>query len=290
MVARMFSPGPVRSISPRVGTLLMLTCAAGVLSACGPAPTTAPKQAEKQAPQPEPTPSSPRLVVPDPALTRSDLIAAAAQAASLYAGGTEAPAEKDLVGRSFAVRVAFGCDGPAAPEGETPGLAHWSWGDDRKSIRLAMLPADWKDSAMIAQSGASESWEAIEGFWIPRPWLMADGCSTVSRDPLLTAASASPQTLGLAAVFEKGGSRTGRRDGRAYQFTVRAEKDAPLSAPESGYRILLEGRVKAFPSGKAIECRAPGPDQRPVCVLATQLHRVAFETAEGALLAEWQTD
>lgn len=290
MVGRMFSTGTAASVSTRIAALLTIAFGMAGLSACGETPTVGPKQAERKAPEPQATPPSKPALVADPALTRSDLIAAAAQAASLYAGGTSSAPESDLVGRSYSVRVAFGCDGPEAPEAETPGLAHWTWGDDRKTIRLAMLPADWKGSAMIAQAGASQSWEAVEGFWIPRPWLMSDGCSTVTRDPLQAATAAFPQTLGLAAVFEEGGSRIGRRDGRAYQFTVRAEKDAPLTPPANGYRLLFEGRVKTFPSGRAIECRASGPDERPVCVLATQLDRVAFEDAEGAVLAEWHTD
>ena len=286
----MFSAGSATSVSTRIAALLTIAFAAAGLASCGQTPTATPEQAEKKASEPEAKPSGKPVLVADPALTRSDLIAASAQAASIYAGGGSNATENDLVGRSYSVRVAFGCDGPEAPEAETSGLGHWTWGDDRKTIRLAMLPADWKGSAMIAQAGASQSWEAVEGFWIPRPWLMSDGCSTVTRDPLQAAASASPQTLGLAAVFEEGGSRIGRRDGRAYQFTVRAEKDAPLTPPASGYRLLLEGRVKAFPSGRAIECRATRPDERPVCVLATQLDRVAFEDAEGAVLAEWHTD
>ncbi|MBB5710027.1 hypothetical protein [Sphingomonas xinjiangensis] len=286
----MFSTVSASSALTRIGALLTLTCATAGLAACGETPTASPKQAETKAPEPEAKPSGPAVLKPDPVLARSDLIAAAAQAASRYASGKALPAEEDLVGRAFSVRVPFGCEGPAAPEEETPGIAHWSWVEDRKTIRLAMPPADWKGSAMIAQAGASQTWEAVEGFWVPRPWLMADGCAAIRRDPLQPAVAASTQTLGLAAVFEQGGSRVGRRDGRAYQFTVRAEKDAPLSVPEDGYRIVLEGRVKAFPSGRALECRASGPDERPVCVLATQLDRVAFESAEGAVLAEWHTD
>jgi hypothetical protein len=152
-----------------------------------------------------------------------------------------------------------------------------------------MLPADWKDAAMITQAGVSEKWEAIEGFWIPRPWLKTDSCPAVEGDPLQTAVLASPQTLGLAAVFEAGGSRVSRRAGRAYQFTVR-EKEAPLAPPKNGYRLLLEGRIEAFPSGRAIQCRASSPDERPVCVAAARLDRVAFETAEQETLAEWRAD
>jgi hypothetical protein len=152
-----------------------------------------------------------------------------------------------------------------------------------------MLPADWKSAAIITHSGVSEKWEAIEGFWIPRPWLMSDSCPAAGGDPLQTAVPASPQTFGLAAVFEAGGSRVLRRAGRAYRFIV-WEKDAPLVPPKNGYRLLLEGRIESFPSGHAVECQASNPDERPVCVVATRLDRVAFETAHQEVLAEWRTD
>jgi hypothetical protein len=152
-----------------------------------------------------------------------------------------------------------------------------------------MLPADWKDAAMITQAGVSDKWEAIEGFWITRPWLLADGCPAAKSDPLQTAGAASPQTVGLAAVFDAGGSRVGRRDGRAYRFTVR-QKDEPLVPPQNGYRLVLQGRIEAFPSGRAVECRASNANERPVCILATRLDRVAFETADQDTLAEWRTD
>lgn len=142
---------------------------------------------------------------------------------------------------------------------------------------------------MLAEAGASENWEAVEGFWIPRPWLATEACPAVRTDPLQTAAlSASPQTVGLAAVFETGGSRIGRRNGRAYEFSIRAKRGTPLAPPEAGFRMLLEGRVTSFPSGRAIECRAPGPDQRPICIVAVQLDRVAFEDASRAVLSEWR--
>ena len=188
------------------------------------------------------------------------------------------------------MRVPFGCKGPKPAGDEEPGIGHWSWGADRKTIRLSMQPAEWKNAAMFAQAGADQTWEAVEGFWIPRPWLTSEGCPAVRTDPLRTDATTSPQTAGLAAVFDTGGSRIGRREGRAYRFTVRPDGDGPIAEPTAGYRLLLEGRVAAFPSGGAIDCRASGPDERPVCVVATRLDRVVFETPDGAVLAEWRTD
>ncbi|MFT4912860.1 MAG: hypothetical protein ACI9YM_001443 [Brevundimonas sp.] len=245
-----------------------------------------------------PVPEAPVTVTPPalpsgtPPLTRTDILAAAARAASAYAAG-ETPSGKDpLVGRPFAVRMAFGCGGPLTVP-PTPaaidGLPRAIWGQDHRSIQLSLTPGDWLDSALIAGSGAEATWETVEGFWAPRPWLAVDGCPAVRRDPLQGGSTApSPQTVGLAAVFATGSSRLAQRNGRAYRYTVRAEGDQPLTAPEGGYRLVLEGRVVGFPGGRAIRCRASGPDLRPVCIAAVQLDRVAFESADGEALGEWR--
>lgn len=237
-------------------------------------------------------PAPRKLPAPVPDLSRSDIVAAAAKAASDYAEGAQPEGKDPLVGRIFAVRIPFGCSGPAPPvaqEGDLAGLANWTPGPEGKTIELRMTPDEWAGSALIAGDAEAPTWEAVEGFWIARPWLASEGCPAVKGDPLQTSdAGAAPQTLGLAAVFEKGGSRIGRRNGRAYSFTIRAEGEAPLAPPRQGYRLVLAGRIASFPDGRAIRCRASGPDQRPVCVIAATLDRVAFEDAEGGKLSEWR--
>jgi hypothetical protein len=230
--------------------------------------------------------------VPVPALSRGDLVAAAEQATSAYVEGRRLEGSDALVGRSFAIRIAFGCSGPAtsaASDGEPSGIASWSPGPDGKTIELSMTPGDWTGSALIASGTDAPAWEAVEGFWIPRPWLASEACPAVKGDPLQSGViGAAPQTLGLAAIFEEGGSRIGRRNGRAYAFTIRADGDTPLTPPRDGYRLALAGRIASFPDARAIRCRAAGPDQRPVCVVAAKLDRVAFENAEGETLSEWR--
>jgi hypothetical protein len=186
------------------------------------------------------------------------------------------------------VRQTFGCGGPAPSPAEakaSEGLAALSWGERRQSLKLSLAPGDWSKSALIADD--AETWEAAEGFWLARPWQRTESCPSAQRDPL-TQGPPSPQTMGLAAVFDEGGSRTGRRNGRAYEFTVRGEGDAPPVAPAQGYRLVLEGRMAAFADGRAVRCRAASPDQRPVCIGAVQLDRVAFEDADGKMLSEWR--
>lgn len=246
------------------------------------APVAAPEKANPVAPPAQAT------------LSRSDLIAAAAQAASTYAEGLTPTTTDPLIGRSFTIRMPFGCAGPSilgAAEANQ-GLARSSWTNDNKSIQLSLTPGDWTDSALIAAplgARTAATWEAVEGFWVPRPWIAAETCPSAPTDPLLTVEpTASPQTLGIAAVFEADGSRVGRRNGRAYAFTVRPAAGQTLVPPVGGYRLVLQGRIVGFPGGRAIRCKAAGPDQRPVCVAAARMDRVAFEDADGAVLTEWR--
>jgi hypothetical protein len=274
-------PEPTVSLHPSV---VALAASALLLTAC-----QREKAAEPAPPAPAATETPVVSIAPPQTLDRAGLLQAMDIAASAYAAGKD-PGGDTLVGRRFVVRQAFGCTGPTPPaveESAGTGLAGWSWGDQRRTLQLSLTPGDWSDSPLIA--GGADSWEAAEGFWLPRPWLRAEGCPGALGDPLASGPAApSPQTAGLAAVFEEGGSRLGRRKGRAYSFTVRGEGDQPPPAPTGGYRLILEGRMSAFADGRAIRCRASSPDQRPVCIGAVQLDRVAFEDAGGAVLSEWR--
>lgn len=255
-----------------------------ILTACQREPEKTPVDAVPVKAEPAPV-----VVATPPVLTRTDLLQAMDTAASAYASG-QAPDKGGLAGRRFLVRQAFGCGGPSPARAEDApgdGLAHWSWGADRKTAQLRVTPGDWTESPLVA--GADAKWEQAEGFWLDRPWLRTEACPAARGDPLASGpASPSPQSVGLVAVFEEGSSRVGRRNGRAYSFAVRGEGDQPPLAPTGGYRLVLEGRFTAFSDGRAIRCRAASPDQRPVCVAAAQIDRVAFEDAAGAVLSEWR--
>lgn len=272
--------------SPRTPMVMLAVAGLLAVSACDrePAPV----------PQPEPATAAPPIAVTAPpiVLDRAGFLAAVDAAASDYASGGPATSQTSLVGRRFTIRQVFGCSGPvgappAPDDASHNGLGVWSWSADHKTQLLNLIPGDWTRSALIA--GEAPDWEAAEGFWIARPWQRGDGCPGAKPDPLAGAAPASPQTVGLAAVFETGGSRLGRRNGRAYSFTLRGEGGQPPATPPGGYRVMLEGRFAAFPDGRAIRCRAAHADQRPVCIAAVKLDRVAFETGDGVLLSEWRT-
>jgi hypothetical protein len=265
-------------------SVVVLAASALVLAACGREETFSPPAPTAPAPAPE----APTIVIaPDPTLDRVQLLQAMDAAASAHAAGVER-ADASLTGRRFVVRQAFGCN-PASMTSEgagegVDGLAAASWGPERRTVRLTLSPGDWTASPLIA--GGAETWEAAEGFWLNRPWLRTDGCPAVAASGVDGPTSA--QTVGLAAVFDEDGSRLGRRNGRAYSFTIRGENDQPPVPPAGGFRLVLEGRMAAYADGRAIRCRAAGPDERPVCIGAVQLDRVAFEDAQGAVLSEWR--
>lgn len=250
-------------------------------------------------PPPEPAPvATPTVVLAPPRqVDRAELLAAVDVAASAYARGQSPGGDDTLVGRRLVIRQAFGCspaDMPASGVETTggEGRAQAAFGRDRKTLQLSLAPADWTEAPLAV--GGGETWESVEGFWLPRPWIRTDECparpttATVEGEKPPVVPSASAQTVGLAAVFETDGSRLSRRNGRAYAFTVRGEGDLPVAPPPGGYRLVLEGRAIAFPNGRAIRCLSPSPDQRPVCVVAAQVDRVAFEDAKGKTLSEWR--
>ncbi len=274
---------------PRPVAVLTTAAAALFLAQCD---RDRPEPVDAEPVAADPTPAGvPNIVVPT-TLTRASLLAATSRAASAYAAGERIEGADALVGRRFSIRVPFGCNGPqpTAAESAGDGLARWSWGPENRTIQLSLTPGDWLNTVLIAGAAGQSDWEAVEGFWIPRPWLTTGDCSTVRADPLQSGdGSPSPQTVGLAAVFAANDSRVGRRNGRAYAFTIRPTGDTPLTAPAGGYRVVLEGRLASFPDGRAIRCRASNPDQRPVCIAAMRLDRVAFTNADGSvLLSEWR--
>lgn len=262
-------------------SIVVLAASSLMLAACqgeDRAPTPAP------VPTPAPTPAV--AVAPAPTLDRAGLLQAMDLAASAYAAGDET-FDAALVGRRFLVRQAFGCVEGAEASAGGAGVTRST---DGLTLKLEMTPGDWTASPPFP--GANGDWEAAEGVWLSWPWLRAETCPAGSGRAAVeegaSRGSPSPQTMGLAGVFDEDGSRLGRRNGRPYAFTMRGEGGLPPVSAPGGYRLVLEGRLVAFSDGRAVRCHASGLDQRPVCLGAVRMERVAFETAEGQLISEWR--
>lgn len=279
---------------------LALTASVG-LAQCDrdrPTPPTA------DAPPAAPTPTA------QTALNRDEVVAALAQAASVFAAGAPEGEGPAIAGRTFEIRLPFGCSGPDASGAAPTGLAHWAWSADRTTIRLSLTPADLTRSPLLVPAGQTPGWDKVEAYWIARPWLAGETCPRPRTAPPVEVVPPaaegdgahepeavrpiplppSPQTAGLVVIEGPEASRLGRRRGEAYGFVVRGSGDQPPSPPVGGYRLVLSGRIGAFPGGRAIRCAADGPDRRPVCLAAIDLDHVAFEDAVGNRLSEWRPD
>jgi hypothetical protein len=265
------------------------------LGGCSRGPETSPADKPAAAPTHIEVPSPPLL---PPPLGRAALLQAIASARSAFAAG-QADTAPGLTGRRFAIRQAFGCQGTSGSDasaggGAIPGVARWTWGRKQQTIEISLTPADWTTAPALTAEGSA--WEAVEGYWLTRPWLWTEGCPTgaaspenadgTSRPSPESASGGAALVSGLAAVFAPESSRLGRRDGKAFALTLRG--DASLEPPANGYRLVIEGRFAAFPEGRAIRCHASSVDQAPVCVAAAEIDRVAFEDSDGKLLKEWR--
>ncbi|WGM40332.1 hypothetical protein [Caulobacter sp. NIBR1757] len=249
---------------------------------------------EPKAPAPEPAPPPPPVVKPPPEkpgpqagpLTRQDLIEGATLEAAAYSAGSGSPkALAEIKGRPFALRIPFGCEGPQVSPG--PAQAFVEQDPAGKVTKLVARPGNWSALPMLQNFPSGAKPEAVEGFWLARPWSTSEACPP--RRDVGAPATPTPtatQTLGLARLFEPGGSRLLRRDGRPYEFVRKTAVDQPPLAVS--YRLVLEGRIATFPDGRTIRCAAESPDHRPICLYAVTFDRIAFETADGQSLAEWR--
>ncbi|HYE46919.1 MAG TPA: hypothetical protein VEA44_14245 [Caulobacter sp.] len=246
-----------------------------------------------------PAPASPPVPAPAPApaqdaqprLGRAELLDLAAAAASAQAAGQAPPDQAAMVGRPFELRIAFACGAPDLTVSRDL---------SRGSLKLTARPQDWTASAVV-RTLAPASFERVEGFWIPRPWIRGEDCAAVSP-PLRTAAMAvdrlvagpeaasapgpEPGTVGLASFFEPGASRVFQRGGKPYESVQKIE--GAVQAAPGDPSLVIRGRIAEAVKGRPVVCHAPVPDRRPVCLIAVEVERVAFvRPGADKPVAEW---
>lgn len=222
-----------------------------------------------------PAPKRQPTVLPDPLLSRSDIIGLAAAAADQFGGGP-APREA-FAGRRFLLRIPFGCGGPAG-EDVTTG---WRYDEASGTLRIKVAPNDWTEQLRGDGEGEQEI-DAVEGFWVPRPWTSNEGCPSAVQ----AAADRGQSTVGVAQFFGVESNRSGQRRGRPFEFVA---KVAPEEVPRAGLQLVIEGRVAQVPGGEAsVICDSPVPAARPTCIVAAEFDRVAVrDPASGKELANW---
>lgn len=241
----------------------------------------------------------PALPVPDPPLDRPGLLRTVVQVASAAGlGKSSAEEQRRLDGKPFEFRIRFGCSTePGEPIEEAAFGVRFD--PDKRTLRLRAKPDLTPASPGIATLAGPEV-EAVEGFWIRRPWLLVDGCPAAPQpaEPQVEAAKGdqsvavpSPpvqpaERIGLASFFTEADSRTGRRDQRPYEVTKVLEAGETPSA--QGYNLVLSGRLRAAPQGQVINCQVTGRDSPPQCVVSAQFDRVWVEhPVSKSVLAEW---
>lgn len=170
---------PARSGSPfgapvllfaamRLSTLPLLPLAVILLAAgCRPAQET-PDPVE------EADRTGPRLPIAEPPLDREALLIAALRAASATAVGDQSgDDQRELDGKRFEMRLRFGCGGASDAEQE---LRRWTFDDESRVLRVRVQPGISVDDPLIEALGGGP-YEAVEGFWIRRPWVLTAGCA-----------------------------------------------------------------------------------------------------------------
>ena len=245
-------------------------------------------------------PELPRPLTP---LDRRGLLKAIDDAAgSFELSLDDREAQAQLVNRQFVLRIPFGCGGAPVISGPLTVTLR----PDGKSMALSATP-----DIGAATLGTDAKIEEAEGFWIPRPWVSAEQCpapppaatdadgeagdnavdgneAAALRPPAAKPAPLSVLTEKTAAIvqfFTENDSRVIRRDGKAYSAVVPVEDGA---LPAEGVALRVEGRLRPFPTGRVIRCRASAAGLRPICFVSIQADRIAFERlADKAILAEW---
>lgn len=287
---------------PGIGISGLMAAAALALAGCG--------GAEKEAAAPEPEPANAAaeaLPIVEPPFDRERLMLAVARAASAFSAGIDdSEAQAELKGRQFSLPIRFGCSGPAEGDEDEAGDAamRWSYNAESQVLKVRARP-DIDGATPAAKALFPGEVEAIEGFWVPQPWILQDACpagapAAAAAAPIApetaekaegdAAPAAAPgpvaPTVGLVQLFGPTDSRLGRRAGRAYEAT---HKIAPDEVPRSdGLVLVLSGRLEALPDRRVIACTAAEGGGRPVCLVSVKFDRVSVAIPGARTpIAQW---
>jgi hypothetical protein len=241
-------------------------------------------------------PRRPSLPIVEPPFNRTRLLLSVARAASAYSLGMTDPAvQRPLDGKQFEVRLRFGCDGPS-PGGGDHG---WNLDPDGRTLRLRAAPNVSLDDE-VTRSVADEQVEAVEGFWLPRPWLLQAGCpngqpNAAAAEPgkeqgkrpvNATELAPSLQRIGIAQFFTSEDARTGRRVERPFEAVRQLDEGEKAGA--TGFDLVLSGRLRAHGDGRVILCSGSARVRPPDCIVSATIDRVRIERPEDkAVMAEW---
>jgi hypothetical protein len=239
--------------------------------------------------------AAPELPTVAPALARRDILLAAAEAASAYgARQDDVQRQQELDGRPFSFRIRL-C------EGLDPSFST-TFDPETRVLDVKVRPNLDAAAPEVREIIGQAEFESVEGFWVPRPWLLTAACpAPLARETaaaptreerrgdetagLEAAAAPAQQTrlVGIAEFQSAEGARSPSRQKRPFQLTRKLAEDARPGPIE----LVLQGRLQRLPGGKVISCTGPASTSPPTCIVSVRMDRVRMEDGEGELLAEW---
>jgi hypothetical protein len=274
----------------------LLLCTAFAATAACYQPQPANEQAEQNAAQQVSTNLAAEVPLPKPPMNRAALLQTVALARSAAAAGVDdSQAQRALDGKQFELRIRFGCSGAAAKLQDA--ALGWTYNADRRVLRISATPTLNGDDPLVEQLDAKDI-EAVEGFWIPRPWMLQASCPAPPAAPVAapetdmaqqpaTATAMAAGRIGIAQFFTAADSRTMRRDHRPYAATKTLDAGT-AQVGVKGFDLVLEGRLQPGPGGRVILCKSSAVDRPPDCIVSARIDRVRFEQPDtGATIAEW---
>lgn len=191
----------------------------------------------------EPVLNLPAVPLPEPPLDRKMLLTAVAEAASAKATGEDdSEAQRLLDGRRFEFRIRFGCRGPVQEFADA--AFGWAWDSEQRTLRVRATPTITSENEVVRQV-AGEDVEDVEGFWIPRPWLLSATCPAGAA--IRTAAQRQPAQAEAAPGQPSSGSRpapAATSGSRASAAPTERQPDDPqeTQAPPPAYPRVGIGR------------------------------------------------
>jgi len=255
-------------------------------------------------PVPAPQPQKPAFVpapetetAQEAVLNRAGVIRIAEAEADRFGGGVTAPGS--LAGRRFQIGIPFGCGGSSAADEPTG----WTYDADSETLRIRVTPAKWTDAGWLSAEVAEGAVDAVEGFWLPRPWTSSEQCAghevkaeTPMAKPVMAEPSAArpatanpddSSTIALAHFFGSDSKRSDQRRGRPFEIVSKVEAEA---VPTRGLQLLIEGRIANVPGGRSNAlCHASSASLRPTCLVAVEFDRIAVvNPATQTELANWR--
>lgn len=226
------------------------------------------------------TPEPTKVPTIDQPLERRNLLLAALEAGSNHALGLDDKAEQQkLNGRTFTFRIRLCGDAANVTQ---------SFDEAKRVLKIEVRP-DLGSESQIVREVATQA-VAAEGFWVPHPYLLQQGCpkrvSAATPEAPVVPTSPPPQqqqTIGIAQFFGPDDVRADQRGSRPYSITQELAEGQP---PEP-IDLILQGRLERLGSGKVITCIDATDGGRPTCLISARFDRVMLETATGTLLGEW---